>query len=82
MRNFPDMISFVHQKKGVKMSEQEAKHIYDHKLSLCRVFGGDVRQRCLEAGVPAELIDKFERNDAEVDTLINRLCDLEDWTEK
>jgi hypothetical protein len=59
------------------MYEQEARGIYDHKLSLCRVFGGNVRQRCLEAGVPAELIDKFERLDAALDKLINRLDNVE-----
>jgi hypothetical protein len=58
------------------MSEQEARRIYDHKLSLSRVFGGDVRQRCLEAGVPAELIEKFERTDAAVDRIISGLEDL------
>ena len=59
------------------MYEQEARGIYDHKLSLCKVFGGNVRERCLAAGVPAELIDKFARLDAALDKLINRLDDLE-----
>jgi hypothetical protein len=62
-----------------KMSEQEARRIYEHKLSLSRVFGGDVRQRCMEAGVPAELIDKFQRSDADIDTLIDRLDNLDNW---
>ncbi len=41
------------------MSEQEARRIYAHEVSLCNVFGGDVRQNCLDRGVPPELLETF-----------------------
>ncbi len=41
------------------MSEQEARKVFSHAISLCKVFGGDVRRMCAERGVPDELISKF-----------------------
>ena len=39
------------------MSEQEARLIYAHEVSLCNVFGGNVRQNCLDRGVPEEIVE-------------------------
>jgi len=41
------------------LSEEDAKRVFDHKVAICKVLGGDVRQKCLDAGVPAQLIEKF-----------------------
>jgi hypothetical protein len=41
------------------MTETEAKEIFDKKLALCDVLGLDLRDECLRAGVPSEMIDKF-----------------------
>ncbi len=41
------------------MSEQEARLIYAHEVSLCNVFGGNVRQNCLDRGVPQDMVDLF-----------------------
>jgi hypothetical protein len=41
------------------MSEQEARLIYAHEVSLCNVFGGNVRQNCLDRGVPQEMVERF-----------------------
>ncbi len=53
------------------MSEAEARRIYDLKYSLCKVFGGDVRRDCLEAGVPETLVDEFLENDKLLDRFID-----------
>lgn len=46
------------------MSEQEAKKVFSHAVSLARVFGGDVRAMCIARGVPGDLVDKFLREQA------------------
>ena len=41
------------------MTEKEARMIYAHEVSICNVFGGNVRQNCLDRGVPEDLVDLF-----------------------
>lgn len=54
-----------------QMSEAEAKRIFDHKLSICKVLGGDVRAQCTALGVPEELIDKFLAAENELTRFLN-----------
>ncbi len=57
------------------MDERSGKRIYDTQVVLCKVFGGDVRRRCLEKGVPEEMIEKFLHAAAHLD----RFFDRHDW---
>jgi hypothetical protein len=41
------------------MSEQEARIVYEHAVSLCRVFGGNIRQNCLDRGMPEDVVDRL-----------------------
>jgi len=41
------------------MSEQEARNVFSHVYALCKVFGGDIQQRCAQRGVPDDMIGKF-----------------------
>jgi hypothetical protein len=41
------------------MIEAEARKIFDLKLPLCGTLGLDVREVCIDAGVPVEMVDKF-----------------------
>lgn len=41
------------------MTELEARKIFDLKLALCGALGLDVREVCVDAGVPVEMVDKF-----------------------
>jgi hypothetical protein len=54
------------------VSEDEAKRIFDHKLAICKVLGGDVKAQCAAAGVPNALIDKFLAADRQLTRFINR----------
>jgi len=45
------------------MTEAEARKIFDMKNSLCDVLGLDVKTACIDAGVPADMVDKFIRAD-------------------
>jgi hypothetical protein len=58
------------------MPESEARRIFDHKWSMCRVFGGDVRRQCLDAGVPGDLIDRFMTQDSRFEQFMSRHDDL------
>jgi len=53
------------------LSEEDARRIFDNKVSICKVLGGDVRRQCLEAGVPSALIDKFLAADRELTAFFN-----------
>ncbi len=44
------------------MTESEAREIFHDKLALCDVLGLDVRQACLDAGVPAPMLDRIIRD--------------------
>ncbi len=48
------------------LSEEDARRIFDHKVAICKVLGGDVRQKCLDAGVPARMLEKFLADDQEL----------------
>lgn len=54
-----------------ELSDTDAKRIFDNKVSICRVLGGDVRAQCLAAGVPARLIEKFLAEDRELTAFFN-----------
>ena len=53
------------------LSEEVAKRVFDNKVAICKVLGGDVRRQCLEAGVPATLIEKFLADDQELTEFFN-----------
>ena len=57
------------------MTEREAKKIYDHQLSLARVFKLDIRKICLEKGIPCEMLEKFIKEDEDFDKKLSRF----DW---
>ena len=41
------------------VSEQEARKVFSHVVSLYKVFGGDLMQTCKERGVPEALVRKL-----------------------
>ena len=41
------------------MNEVEAKRIFDNKVALCNVFGGDLKKCCLESGISEQLFDRL-----------------------
>ena len=45
------------------MTRDEARKLYTDISSLVYVFGGDLRQKCLQRGLPSELVDEFIEND-------------------
>ena len=55
------------------MTEAEARKIFDLKISLCDVLGLDVKTACIDAGVPADMVDKFVRADKALTAATARL---------
>jgi hypothetical protein len=53
------------------MTEIEAKRIFDEKLPICDVLGLDVKTACIEAGVPAEMVDRFLRTDMAITSALD-----------
>jgi len=47
----------------VAMTRDEARKLYTDISSLVYVFGGDLRQKCLQRGLPSEIVDEFIEND-------------------
>jgi hypothetical protein len=45
------------------MTRDEARKLYTDISSLVYVFGGDLRQKCLQRGLPPELVDEFIEHD-------------------
>jgi hypothetical protein len=45
------------------MTREQARRLYSDISSLVFVFGGDLRQRCLQRGIPAEFVDEFMESD-------------------
>ncbi len=45
------------------MTRDEARKLYTDVSSLVYVFGGDLRQKCLQRGIPSDLVDEFIEND-------------------
>jgi len=41
------------------MSEEEARRVFSHVVSLYKVFGGDLYQMCTEKGVPEDMVKKL-----------------------
>ena len=41
------------------ISEQEARKVFSHVVSLYKVFGGDLRQMCAEKGLPEAMMRKL-----------------------
>jgi hypothetical protein len=56
------------------MTRGEAKKIYSDVKALVYVFGGDVRKKCLERGVPQVMVDELIANDS----ALNRFFDSHD----
>jgi len=46
------------------MTRAEAKKIYSDIKALVYVFGGDVRKKCLERGVPEAMVNELMANDS------------------
>jgi hypothetical protein len=45
------------------MTREQAQKLYTDLSSLVYVFGGDLRQKCLQRGIPAEMVDEFIESD-------------------
>ena len=45
------------------MTRDEARKLYTDVSSLVYVFGGDLRKKCLQRGIPSDLVDEFIEND-------------------
>ncbi len=45
------------------MTRDEARKLYTDVSSLVYVFGGNLRQKCLQRGIPSDLVDEFIEND-------------------
>jgi hypothetical protein len=45
------------------MTREQAHKLYADLSSLVYVFGGDLRQKCIQRGIPPELVDEFIEND-------------------
>jgi hypothetical protein len=45
------------------MTREDARKLYTDISSLVYVFGGDLRQKCLQRGLPPELVDEFIDSD-------------------
>jgi hypothetical protein len=41
------------------VTEQEARKVFSHVVSLYKVFGGDLVKMCAERGVPASMVRKL-----------------------
>jgi len=46
------------------MTEADARRVFHDMLALCDVLGRDVREACIEAGVPAAMLDRIMRDHA------------------
>jgi hypothetical protein len=53
------------------LSEADARRIFDNKVSICKVLGGDVRAQCVAAGLSLGLIEKFLADDRELTAFFN-----------
>ena len=56
------------------MTRAEAKKIYSDVKAMVFVFGGDIRKKCLERGIPEAMVDELLSND----TALNRFFDEHD----
>ncbi len=45
------------------MTKNDAKKLYSDIAALVYVFGGDLRRKCLERGIPVEYVEEFMEND-------------------
>jgi hypothetical protein len=55
------------------VTEREARRIFHDKLPICDVLGLDVRGACIQAGVPAPLVDRILQDHA-AKTAATRRC--------
>jgi len=55
-----------------QMSENDAKRIFDNKLSICKALGGDVREACLAACIARSWIEKFIAADHDLTAFFDR----------
>jgi hypothetical protein len=54
------------------MTQTEAREIFQDKLALCDVLGLDIRQACIEAGVPGPMLERIIRDHAAKTAATNR----------
>ena len=49
------------------MTRAQAKKIYSDVKAMVYVFGGDIRKKCLERGIPEAMVDELLANDTALD---------------
>jgi hypothetical protein len=57
------------------VTRAQAKKIYSDVKALVYVFGGNIRKKCLERGVPEAMVDELLAND----TALNNFLDHHDF---
>ena len=58
------------------MTREQAQKLYSDISSLVYVFGGDLRRKCLQRGIPEELVEEF----IEADRRFNRFLKAHDFS--
>ena len=53
------------------MDINEAKKIFADIKSLVYVFGGDIRQKAIERGIPEGMVDELIKNDSKLSKFIS-----------
>jgi hypothetical protein len=54
------------------MNESESGRVFNNSLALCRVLGGDLKERCLEMGMPEQVFDRLFKDFGRLPTLVDR----------
>lgn len=54
------------------MTRAQAKKIYSDVKALVYVFGGDLRKKCLERGVPEVMVHELLANDTALNGFFDR----------
>jgi len=52
------------------MTREQAWKLYTDISALVFVFEGDLRQKCLQRGIPPEFVDEFIENDRRFDKFL------------
>jgi hypothetical protein len=54
------------------MNEIDAKRIFDHQVALSYVFGGELKRRCLELGVPEQTFEKLLKEHQRLSAFVDK----------
>jgi hypothetical protein len=54
------------------VTRAQAKKIYSDVKALVFVFGGDIRRKCLERGIPEVMVDELLANDTALNDFFDR----------